>query len=290
MFEDDEVFIRKLIGNRYNAYLKYKDRRDEISNIYEYGSIYAIELFDDDFYRNYMFLDNSLNFLFKLDDGIYIEPVIYSFDNLIYVMNREFNTENNLKIDIYRKDGVKIDTLLVDDILDYTDGRCGVFTPDILAVHDNYLYILYSFQEGCSSRIEMNDVSEIVKDQEYISVLTMKYKLNYEIETVESTDGDFTYEEKEDEDGKTYVELKISPKQGYMVDEIIVTDIYGDRIEVTDNKFYKPMTDVKIEVQYKEVEEYVPIPDTFLGKSLGLILIGFILIGLGVYTINYVKE
>ena len=32
------------------------------------------------------------------------------------------------------------------------------------------------------------------------------------------------------------------------------------------------------------------MPDTFLGKSLTLIMIGFILIGLGVYTVNYVKN
>ena len=51
-----------------------------------------------------------------------------------------------------------------------------------------------------------------------------------------------------------------------------------------------PDSDVKIEVKYKTLEEYVAVPDTFLGRSITLIFIGFILIGLGVYTVNYVKN
>ena len=50
-----------------------------------------------------------------------------------------------------------------------------------------------------------------------------------------------------------------------------------------------PSSDVKVEVKYVN-GEYLPIPDTFLGKSTTLILIGLILVSLGVYTINYVKN
>ena len=49
-----------------------------------------------------------------------------------------------------------------------------------------------------------------------------------------------------------------------------------------------PMTDVKVEVKYVN-GEYLPIPDTFLSKSLTLIIIGLVLVGLGIYTINYVR-
>ena len=49
------------------------------------------------------------------------------------------------------------------------------------------------------------------------------------------------------------------------------------------------MSDVKVEVKY-EYGEYVPIPDTFLGKSVTLIFIGLILVSLGLYTINYVRQ
>ena len=96
-------------------------------------------------------------------------------------------------------------------------------------------------------------------------------------------------EEVVSDDGKSYVELKVTPKDGYSVEEIIVTDINGERIEVTDNKFFMPGSDVKIEVKYVQ-GEYLPIPDTFLSKSLTLIIIGLILVGLGIYTINYVRQ
>ncbi|MBQ8534519.1 MAG: hypothetical protein IJ463_02415, partial [Bacilli bacterium] len=73
------------------------------------------------------------------------------------------------------------------------------------------------------------------------------------------------------------------------VEEIIVTDANGERIEVTNNKFYRPLNDVKIEVKYVK-GEYLPIPDTFLGKSVSLIIIGLVLVSLGFYTINYVRQ
>ena len=117
----------------------------------------------------------------------------------------------------------------------------------------------------------------------------MAYNLDFDIEKVNSTNGDFTYESKVDEDGRSYVELKIEPKKGYSVKEIIVTDVNGNKIEVTNNKFYMPLNDVKVEVKY-EYGEYVPIPDTFLGKSVTLIFIGLILVSLGLYTINYVRQ
>ena len=49
-----------------------------------------------------------------------------------------------------------------------------------------------------------------------------------------------------------------------------VCEVY--RIEVTNNKFIMPMSDVKVEVKYVK-GEYLPIPDTFLSRSVSLILI-----------------
>jgi hypothetical protein len=118
---------------------------------------------------------------------------------------------------------------------------------------------------------------------------TLKYSLEYDVETVTSSNGELSYETKVDEDGKSYVELKVVPKDGYSVEKIIVTDSNGNIIEVVNNKFYMPMNDVKIEVKYVE-GEYLPIPDTFLGKSVSVILIGLVLISLGLYTINYVRQ
>ena len=171
------------------------------------------------------------------------------------------------------------------------DYYCGKLYPVKIDVVDDELFILFD-RFICPERVNYDDESfyDSVGESLYIDYMTLKYQMKFEIDKVESNNGDFTYVEKVDEDGKSYVELKITPKNGYIVDKIIVTDTNGNKIEVTDNKFYKPLNDIKIEVQYKIAGEYVPIPDTFLGKSLTLIMIGFILIGLGVYTVNYVKN
>ena len=127
------------------------------------------------------------------------------------------------------------------------------------------------------------------KERYVPEAITQVYSLIYDVDKVNSSSGDFTYEEVTGDDGNVYVELDIKPATGYTVKEIIVTDVNGNKIEVTDNKFIKPMNDVKVEVKYV-YGEYLPIPDTFLGKSVSLIIIGLILVGLGSYTINYVKN
>ena len=50
-----------------------------------------------------------------------------------------------------------------------------------------------------------------------------------------------------------------------------------------------PSSDVVVSVTYKQ-GEYLPIPDTGLSQSITIILIGLILISLGAYTINYVRQ
>ena len=156
-------------------------------------------------------------------------------------------------------------------------------------INDNKLFIAY-IQEECPARIESFDASDLVNEEiETISFLTMAYNLDFDIEKVNSTNGDFTYESKVDEDGRSYVELKIEPKDGYSVKEIIVTDSNGNIIPVTSNRFYMPLNDVKVEVKYIE-GEYLPIPNTALSQNLSFVLIGIILISLGMYTMKFVKR
>ena len=50
-----------------------------------------------------------------------------------------------------------------------------------------------------------------------------------------------------------------------------------------------PLNDVKVEVKYIE-GEYLPIPNTALSQNISFILIGIILIGLGSYTMKFVKR
>ena len=116
------------------------------------------------------------------------------------------------------------------------------------------------------------------------SIQKQVFDLTYDVETVNSSNGEVTYETKVDEDGRSYVELKVVPKDGYSVEEIIVTDANGNRIEVIDNKFYIPVSDIKVEVKYVN-GEYLPIPDTFLGINPMIIILSILLIIYGAYLV-----
>ena len=230
-------------------------------------------------------LDSEYNKILTIERDYNSNQFVDIIDGLIYIMR------TNKKLDIYKLDGSKYQTFNInsDNIPVAEESRCYYMSPFYLDVVNNKLFIVYGESKfQCLERFNYTDANEFVKEIE-TSFLTLVYDLSFDVETVSSDNGEITYETKEDEDGKSYVDLKVVPKDGYSVEEIIVTDINGNRIEVTNNRFYMPMNDVKIEVKYVQ-GEYLPIPDTGLGKSITLILIGTILIGLGFYTVNYVRQ
>ena len=284
-FDDDLSYTKSVLGKRYDLYLEYKDVYD----------VYYIEIFDD-YYVMYYYdsdrdaeyaavLDGEYNKILSLKQGdFYYSPYVH--DNLIYV------AVDNVTINIYSNDGNKLDSIKVNHPAIYEEGydTCDGYSYDGIYITGNELFLNYSYKL-CPCRIIMRNERDVIDDNVSADIaryISLKYTLEYDIETIPSRDGEFTYETKIDEDGRSYVELKVAPKDGYSVEEIIVTDANGERIEVTNNKFYRPLNDVKIEVKYVK-GEYLPIPDTFLGKSVNLIIIGLVLVGLGFYTISYVR-
>lgn len=290
-FSENVDLSKKLLGKRYDVFQKIKSNGYSVvtiktlDNLYwAYGYTYDEET-NNTIYHVYL-LDDNLNILFStsLETEFYVLAA-YLYDGLIY-----FASDNDV-IDIYKLDGTKVDSITFEDSNinnSEDDDICGTLMPYDMVVKDNELLVAYE-AFGCNGRLEVNDANDLGTYLEYIDRYFIKFKLKYDVETVESDYGKFTYEEVLDEDGKSYVELKIVPKDGYSVEEIIVTDINGIKIEVTNNRFYKPMNDVKIEIKYTN-GEYLPIPDTFLGKSITLSIIGLILVGLGIYTFNYVRK
>ncbi|MBQ8534522.1 MAG: hypothetical protein IJ463_02430 [Bacilli bacterium] len=288
-FEDDLSFTKRLLGKRYDIYLN-PDNGYRVSYIDSFNNYYILYQYETSSYKGLIkVLDENLDSIlsFEFDDSDFY-PTVYVFDDLIYV------AVDNKTINIYTNDGKKYDSIKVvhDEIFDIYSGSCGKFELNNLFIYGNELFILYT-KDYCPERVRMNNVNDALKDntkvEESKDSIILKYTLEYEVNAVSSSDGEFTYETKVDDDGRSYVELKVVPKDGYSVEEIIVTDANGERIEVTNNKFYRPLNDVKVEVKYVK-GEYLPIPDTFLGKSVSLIIIGLILVGLGSYTINYVKN
>ncbi|MBQ8534520.1 MAG: hypothetical protein IJ463_02420 [Bacilli bacterium] len=287
-FEEDLSLTKKVLGKSFDLYTYLLDNNHEIGFINEYAGYFVVEYYNSDSERPFISVfDSQFEEILKFETEYKNDVTIYIYDKLIYVM------ENNEQLDLYKLDGTKIQTLRVSHSLigENMHGEdCTYIDPVDINIINNNLYITYfSTSGGCGKRLTLTDVEEYSKTISIPTTFTLKYNIDFDVETVSSSDGEFTYEEVVSDDGKSYVELKVTPKDGYSVEEIIVTDINGDRIEVTNNKFLKPLHDVKVEVKYVK-GEYLPIPDTFLGKSVSLIIIGLILVGLGTYTINYVKN
>ena len=291
-FTDDLTLTKRLLGKSYDIFMYLTSLDNYVNNIVESDGYYVAEYYDNDNYQNrYLgIFDKNANMKLKINSEKTFKTFAYVYDDLVYVMN------NSNTISIYKMDGTKIQDLtishpLIDDF--EVEHNCETVVPFSFYIKNNELFILYEYSTfGCPKRIALDsyeDYNDLSRELARSSgSFTLKYSLDFDVETVSSNNGEITYENKVDEDGKSYVELKITPKNGYSVEEIIVTDVNGNRIDVTNNKFYKPMNDVKVEVKYVQ-GEYLPIPDTFLGKSFTVIIIGLILVGLGFYTINYVK-
>ena len=66
------------------------------------------------------------------------------------------------------------------------------------------------------------------------------------------------------------IELNVLPNDGYVLESIKITDVYGNEISYTDNKFIMPSSDVVIEVTFVKQEEN---PDTSDYLTIVLLII-----------------
>ena len=287
-FEENPDLAKKLLGEKYDIYYEIKDENKYILQILVYDNIFAVYYEDKDYNEFVEIYDKKYNLIEKYDyDESFEYPFVKEIDGMIYM------TIGTSKLNVYKYNGELYNSYdLSFGYGDLSDYYCGTYNVINIYALNNKLFIVYDFYNCPPQRVEISGDNAVANSSKFIYVpkaITQVYSLIYDVDKVNSSSGDFTYEEVTGDDGNIYVELDIKPATGYIVKEIIVTDVNGNKIEVTDNKFIKPMSDVKVEVKYKS-GEYLPIPDTFLGKSVSLILIGLILISLGVYTVNYISQ
>ena len=284
--EQDPQLSRKLIGKGYDLYLDYVDLGYTVNLIREFDGYYVVDVYlEDEYDRSIIVYDNNLKKILTLDCDYNVNQFVYIYDNMIYVM------KTNKVLELYKLNGEKYQTFnITSETIDNYNSGCAYLSPSYMNIVGNKLFInYYESNFGCYERVLYSDAKDLVKDMvSNPRFLTLEYTLDFDVNTITSSSGEFTYETIE-EDGESYVELKVTPKDGYSVEEIIVTDANGNRIEVTNNKFIKPLNEVTVEVKYVK-GEYLPIPDTFIGKSVSLIIIGLVLVSLGFYTINYVRQ
>ena len=286
-FDQDIDFTKKLLGKKYDLFEKLSNKFDEIKYIresngyYIVGYDYYVALFDENFKESFRLIDD--------------EPYVFSYaevyDGLFYIFR------DDLTLEVYNLDGIKKDTLNVvnDLIIPEEILHCDNYNRKKFYIFDNEILLYYTYEYFCPQRVEMNDASDALNTVTYEIpaihdfVLKYSYSIDYNVIKKDTKNGDFTYTSKNDGDGKEYIELNIKPNEGYSIKEIIVTDVNGNKIEVKDNKFYMPLSDVYVEVKFIK-GEYIPIPNTALGQNISFILIGISLIGLGIYVSKFVKR
>ena len=289
MYEFDnpehEDEIKELIGKEYDIYTALRSKGLIVGIIdYEEGHYISYSIDQDNGMSVNIFNENLEPVYEKKFEEFFLPPVKI-YNNKIYIVDEES------VLNIYDLKGNVLFTrnLYLDMNEIYKD---HYLYPCRIDVEHNNLVIQFEHYlndpKGMKARtFDRNNIFDM--GRQGFSLVTVKFNIESDIEFVNSNNGEAIGEKKIDEFDREYVELRIEPKAGYIVDEIIVTDAYGNRIEVTDNKFYMPSSDVKVEVKYKG-GEYLPIPNTALSQNISFILIGIILIGLGMYTMNFIKK
>ena len=282
-FDENLLEIKELIGNEFNVADKVFSEDLLVGAILIENNYYIVYCTDEDFYYNRVY-DQEANLIFESKFDYWFSGLVHVYDDKIYeIINTEFKIYDLNKELLYSKN-------LVDDLDEiYEDNYVYYF--EYFDIVDNNLIVQYGYDiespKGLNTVLNNRDIHDSTKERGPFFVA--KFRLEFDVEAINSDNGGFIYERKIDEYDREYIEINVTPNKGYIIDKIIVTDVNGKEIEVTDNKFYMPSSDVKIEVKYKG-GEYVPIPDTFMSNSLKVSFIGLILVGLGFYTINYVKR
>ena len=283
-FDEDLTYTKRLIGYEFEIYESLVDEGFFVEKIYKEGNYYIVrgENADGEFVFRIYGDDHDLIFE-KVDEDFY-SFMIHIDNNKIYYLNE------NTYLEVYDIEGNLLDTFwlaeyITDSLEPYQNKELVFYNFDVTGNNIVVTYSLYNadpVNDNPTSPID--DTTRVA----YPDLLSLKFRLKYDVETSKEN-GKVNLENKIDENDREYVEIDIIPDPGYSIGKITVTDSTGLQIEVTDSKFYMPNSDVVVDVEFIK-GEYLPIPDTGLGKSITLILIGAILIGLGLYTFNYVRQ
>ena len=130
----------------------------------------------------------------------------------------------------------------------------------------------------CPIPESINPVSQTFSSSRYceLSANTEHYAIPYNITVTIEGEGEVKANEQSFSGKKQTIE--ITPKAGYKVDSITITDTEGNIIDVEDNTFIMPASDVIIEVKFKKIiEEIIENPNTAAISITGLVLLAGIL-------------
>ena len=155
----------------------------------------------------------------------------------------------------------------------------------IVDKYNNYIYVGGVYEVSPQNASSKNPIA--IQPMMHAGVnagFISKYSTDYKVETIKEGVGEVESSASTATAGDT-VTIKATPGEGYRIDKIIVTDANGNNIDVVDNKFIMPASDVTIKVIFTNTP--IENPKTGTMDVVGALVI---LALLGAAGYQYIKS
>ena len=274
-FSGDENIPNDIVDFNYqNGYLSiiyYDENEDK----------YGVTIFDKDMELVFDDLVSSISiphFLFRND-------FFYIFENiLVSEEDEDGNPVTQLMMYEYNYKGEKngeFDLTMSSDSELRFDGnliRWGREIYNVVPTDDGFLITTHTV-------VSLKAMDPTINEDDVINgtmPTIQKYSFVYNVETKENDNGTILVDKTISKTGEeiTYV---VEPKKGFRLDKVIITDEAGNVIEIKDNKFTMPSSNVIIEAVF-----VVDNPNTGVFISIGASLL-FIIAAVGIVVLNRTK-
>lgn len=205
---------------------------------------YIVRFYDENDNYRYGYFDKNLNLVFSSSYSFYVTDYYFlSFDDdngLVKLYDRSGKYSG----DIILPDGAYINFIF------YSDKNNFVFIGNLFSNSESsrmcqaYNYIMYYYKDN--NIITKNDGNgDVVSNKDKAAV------------------GEEVY-------------ITIHPNEGYYLKSLTVIDEDGNEIEVVDNKFIMPNSDVTIEVTFEKIEENPDTADIIFISIVALVACGVV--------------
>lgn len=189
----------------------------------------------------------------------YVDVAI--FEDLIYAVGTNYNY-----VDIYNLEGEYIDSIDLKGLYpDIPEDEIHISVDGITVLEDGGLalsYVVCDVIDGCA----VNCRAAIAK-----------YHLPYNVVSKTDGNGEIIISSVSNYAG-TDVTFEVTPKEGYILGEVKVTDVNGNVVTFTDYKFTMPSADVTIEVTFVKDVKNPETMDLIIGIAIVAVIGVFILV------------
>ena len=296
LFRNDEE-TGELLLEKYDFSLKLVDSKVLLTpNLSEDG----ITLMDYEFSRLAKVVNNKI-VLHTYDSNM--DAILSIINPNTYAIEKKVNLGNDVYVSDYVQvnDGIALIKENTDNC-EVTPGNVNspidvrglcTTTYDIIGYDMNLIELWLINKENYVLGLDStNDYLILTGDIEgendiYYANVTVFESVQYDVEIIENENGTATFEEIVNDDGTVVVKLNITPKKGYIVKSVVVKNSAGEEIEVKDNSFVKPESDVTVDVIYEK--EVVTNPNTGLDNPFMICGIALAGAGIGYYFLKKKK-